>query len=425
MSTAGAERAAAGPAVAASIGRGEVVPAVPRIPEPAHRIRDAAEALSVAHDLASRFAEESAQRDRERRLPFAEIDTFSQSGLWGISIPRAYGGAGVGHATLAEVVAIVSAGDAPLGQLTQNHFYMIEAIRLDGSEEQKKFFFDAVLDGDRFGNAFTEVGTKTPLDLKTRLYREGDAYRLAGKKFYSTGAVFAHRVPVVALDDANRFVIAIVPRDRRGVTVIDDWTSFGQRTTASGSVRLEDVAVDALEVVLHQAAFDRPTPMGPVAQILHAAVDAGIARAAFADTLDFVRRYTRPWIDSGQDHGYEDPHLISATGELAIQVHASDALLARAGEAIDEAVADPTQDTVAAASVAVAEAKALSTQVSILITNKLFELAGTRSTLAEYNLDRHWRNARAHTLHDPVRWKYHHIGNYLLNAIKPPRNGAI
>jgi alkylation response protein AidB-like acyl-CoA dehydrogenase len=51
-------------------------------------------------------------------------------------------------------------------------------------------------------------------------------------------------------------------------------------------------------------------------------------------------------------------------------------------------------------------------------------LAGTRSTLEEYNLNRHWRNARTHTLHDPVRWKYHAIGNFWLNGVHPPRHGA-
>jgi alkylation response protein AidB-like acyl-CoA dehydrogenase len=65
------------------------------------------------------------------------------------------------------------------------------------------------------------------------------------------------------------------------------------------------------------------------------------------------------------------------------------------------------------------------TDVSLLAANLLFELAGTRATLEEYNLDRHWRNARTHTLHDPVRWKYHAIGNYFLNGVNPPRHGAL
>jgi alkylation response protein AidB-like acyl-CoA dehydrogenase len=164
--------------------------------------------------------------------------------------------------------------------------------------------------------------------------------------------------------------------------------------------------------------------MGAVAQLIHAAVDVGITRAALADTIRFVRQYTRPWIDSGQAHGYKDPYTIAQIGDLQVRVHAADALLERAGRYVDKAAAAPDEHRVAEASVAVAEAKALGTEVSILATNKLFELAGTRSTLAEYNLDRHWRNARTHTLHDPVRWKYHAIGNFWLNGIYPPRHGA-
>jgi len=164
--------------------------------------------------------------------------------------------------------------------------------------------------------------------------------------------------------------------------------------------------------------------MGPVAQIIHAAVDVGIARAALADTIDFARRHARPWIDSGLGHGHQDPYLIAAIGDLQIKVDAAGLLLARAGRYLDVATANPTDQTVAAASIAVAEAKAWSTEVSVFAGSKLFELTGSRSTLREFNLDRHWRNARTHTLHDPVRWKYHAIGNYWLNGTNPPRHGA-
>ena len=159
-----------------------------------------------------------------------------------------------------------------------------------------------------------------------------------------------------------------------------------------------------------------------MAQIIQAAVDAGIAGGAIDDTIAIVRTHTRPWIDSGQDHGYEDNFTIAQIGDLKIRLHAAEALLNRAGRAVDLAVAEPNEESVAKASVAVAEAKVLTTEIAILATNKLHELGGTRSTLAQYNLDRHWRNARTHTLHDPVRWKYFHIGNYVLNGVAPPRH---
>ena len=46
-------------------------------------------------------------------------------------------------------------------------------------------------------------------------------------------------------------------------------------------------------------------------------------------------------------------------------------------------------------------------------------VASTKSTLQQFNYDRHWRNARTHTLHDPARWKYYAIGNYFLNGVIP------
>lgn len=388
----------------------------------AHLIKDDQEAIAIAQQLATEFAQEAAQRDQQQRLPVEEIKKFSESGLWGITVPKEYGGAFVSNVTLAEVVNIISEADPSIGQIPQNHLYMVEALRLDGTEEQKRFFFDLVLQGKRFGNAFSEVGTKSVTDVQTRLERSGSGYVLNGRKFYSSGALLADWIPVVARNDEDKTVIAFVERDAQGLTIIDDWSSFGQRTTASGTTILENVKVKAEHVIPHYLAFERPTTMGPIAQIIQAAVDVGIAKAALKDTIDFVRNYTRPWIDSGVEHGYEDPLLIYKVGESQIKVHAAEAILRRAGEFIDIAIASPTEHNVAAAQIAVAESKALAEEASLWTTNKLFELAGTKSTLKQFNLDRHWRNARTHTLHDPARWKYYAVGNYYLNGVNPPRH---
>ncbi len=392
---------------------------------PAHRIRTEAEAIEIAHALADEFADGAARRDRERILPLAEVERFSQSGLWGIYVPKEYGGAGVSAGTLAEVTAIISAVDSNLGQIPQNHFYMVEAVRLGGSEKQKHFYFERVLDGDRFGNAYTEFGTRSVRELDTKVLPEGDGYVLNGRKFYSTGALYAHWIVGVALDQDAKATVVFVPRGTPGLTLVDDWSGFGQRTTGSGSTIFDNVKVPPLAVVPHQVNFDRPTPMGPLAQIIHAAVEVGIARGILAETLRLVRGYARPWADSGKAHAWEDPYTIAAIGDLRIRVDACNLLLQRAGRFVDAATVNPTDQTVAQASVAVAEIRAYSTETAILAAEKLHELVGTRSTLVEHNLDRHWRNARTHTLHDPVRWKYHHVGNFWLNGVDPPRYGAV
>ncbi|WP_297356446.1 SfnB family sulfur acquisition oxidoreductase [Paraburkholderia sp.] len=387
-------------------------------------IQDDAQAIAVAHELAVRLAQGAPERDRERRLPHEEIEWFSQSGLWAITVPKTYGGAGVSFVTLTEVIKIIAAADPSLGQLPQNHFGLVDVISLTGTEEQKRYFFTQILEGKRFGNGFSEKGTKHVLDLKTRVRRDGDDYVVDGTKFYSTGALFAHFVPVLGLDDERKGWLAYIPKGTPGLNVIDDWSGFGQRTTASGTVVLEAVRVPASHVFPAHRVSDFPTLNGPISQIIQAAIDAGIAQAAIADTLKFVRTRSRPWIDSNVERASDDPLTVREVGHLHIQLHAAEALLERAARILDVIAAkgETTEDDVALASVAVGEAKVLTTEIALLASEKLFELAGTQSTLGEHNLDRHWRNARTHTLHDPVRWKYHLVGNYYLNGVKPARH---
>jgi SfnB family sulfur acquisition oxidoreductase len=392
----------------------------PRAGRAAHRIRSDAEAIEIARRLAGEFAKEASERDRERRLPVVELDLFSHSGLWGITIPRTYGGIGASFVTVAEVIKSISAADPSLGQLPQNHLAAIDAIRVSASEAQKQLWFRRVLEGYRLGNAFSEAGSRHVGAFETRLTRDGDGYLVNGEKFYATGALFADFIHIGAVDENGKVNLAIAPHDAPGLTITDNWSSFGQRTTASGSVRIDNVRVGPEAVIPAYLGADHPSSNGAVSQLIQAAIDAGIARGAIEETISFVRHRSRPWIDSGQQHASDDVFSIAAIGDLQVRLHAAEALLERAGRAVDAILDRPTADSVAATSVAVSEAKILTTEIAILATNKLHELAGTRSTLEQYNLDRHWRNARAHTLHDPVRWKYFHIGNYALNSVRPP-----
>ncbi|MCY1400156.1 Dibenzothiophene desulfurization enzyme C [compost metagenome] len=398
---------------------------LPQPHDPVTVIESDAHALTVASELAAILRNDSALRDRERRLPHAELALFSRSGLWGISVPKAFGGAGVSNVTLARVISLIAQADASLGQIPQNHFYALEVLRVNGSEQQQRRLYAEVLAGRRFGNALAELGTKTAHDRTTSLTRDGEGFRINGRKFYATGALYAQRIPTSVIDEQGVQQLAFVNAATPGLNVIDDWSGFGQRTTGSGSVEFDNVAVAADDVVPFQSAFERPTTVGPLAQILHAAIDTGIARAAYEDALQFVRTRTRPWIDSGVEKAVDDPLSLKTFGQLAIRLHAAEALLERAGELLDQAQAQPTAETVAAASIAVAEARAISTEMSLAAGSTLFELAGSQATLAEHGLDRHWRNARTHTLHDPVRWKYHAIGNYYLNDENPPLRGTI
>lgn len=375
-----------------------------------------AEAIQVAREMARLLAPGASARDQARQIPFAELDRLSASGLFGVTVPREFGGAEVSVETLTAVFQILSAADPAIGQLPQNHFVFLEAIRQDGTPAQCASFFGQVLAGARFGNAQAERGSSSPLDLRTRLRRVAGGYRLDGAKHYCTGAIAAHWIPVAALDEEERLVLAYVPREARGVEVLPDWNAMGQRVTFSGTTILRDVVVPAEHVIEHWRLFERPSLFHPVGQLLHAAIDVGIAQNALEDAIAAVRARKRPRLGAP---GHPDPLVIFRVGQLSARFHAAEALLQRAARLADAALPALNETNAAQAAVAVSEAKAFAEDAVMEITNELFTLIGTSATDQDLNFHRHWRNARTHTVHDANQWRYHSVGNYLLYDLLP------
>ena len=393
---------------------------------PAKVLRDDAEAIATAHELAILIRSGAATRDRERQLPWAEVEAFTHTGLGSICIARAFGGPQVSFVTLAQVFAILSAADPAVGQIPQNHFGILNSLVGSASEAQKAMLFKSVLNGARIGNGGPERGTKNTVDVKTRLTADGDQFLLNGRKFYSTGALFAHWVAVKAINDEGKQVLVFVARGTPGLQIIDDWSGFGQRTTASGSVVLDNVRVSGDLVIDNWKLGQAPNIQGAVSQLIQAAIDAGIAREAIDESIRFVRERSRPWIDANVERASDDLYVIADIGKLKLELHAAEALLYKAGRVLDEIAAAPIDaQSAARASIVVAQAKVLTTEIALQASEKLFELSGSRATLAEFNLDRHWRNARVHTLHDPVRWKVHAVGAWHLNGTLPARHSWI
>ncbi|MEG1489809.1 SfnB family sulfur acquisition oxidoreductase [Acinetobacter sp.] len=390
----------------------------------AHIIQSDAEALEIAHALAEQFKSNAVQRDAQRILPFQEIEAYSQSGLWAITVPKQYGGAEVSSLTVAKIIALMSGVDGSIGQIPQNHFYALEVLRNMGTEQQKQKLYAEVLKGARFGNALAEFKTKNATQKQTAITPTEHGFVVNGEKFYCTGSLFAHRIPTLVKDHENREFLAFIARESEGLELIDDWSGFGQRTTGSGTVKFNNVQVAAEDIIPFDTAFSQATLVGPFAQIMHAAIETGIARAAFEETLHRVRQ-ARPWIDSGVDQATADPLILFELGRIVADVRASEVLLKQAARSIDAAKPQPTAHNIAKASLDVAKIRAHSTETALKASSKLIELAGSRGSQREDGLDRFWRNARVHTLHDASRWKYYFIANHLLNGVLPPRRGTL
>jgi SfnB family sulfur acquisition oxidoreductase len=376
------------------------------------------QAINAAYQVADFALEERNIRDQQRILPTEQIIQFSQKGLGGIRVPKEYGGAFVSNKILAHVFRILSKADANVGQIPQNQFGLLNFINITGSDAQKKFIYSEILAGNRIANGGPEKNSKDTKAIQTTLALENGQYFLNGEKFYSTGSSFADWLAIRALHPDGYTVLAIVDRHAVGVEVINDWNGFGQRTTASGTVKLHNVVVDPALFFNEHIIADTPNVRGAYSQLLQVAIDVGIAEAAFDDTLSSIRK-ARPIIDAGIEKASEEHYTLQEVGKLNILLDAAEYL-----DELDQ-IAAISAEQAARASILVAEAKIYANDAALHISEKLLELGGSRASLSQHNLDQHWRNARVHTLHDPVRWKFHAIGDYYLNGTHPARHAWI
>jgi SfnB family sulfur acquisition oxidoreductase len=407
-------------------------------------LRNAETAARAARAYAESVADGVIERDRAGASspPYAELAALDASGLLTITVPTGRGGPGLGAAVLAEVIRVIAAVDPALAQALQGHFLFCDVLTVWGSDEQQRVLFDEVLRGGRLGNGQAERGGQHAQDLKTRLHgwpvpparaaggADAPGPRLTGKKYYTTGSLTARWIGVTALDDTGALVVAFVRRDAPGVSLDTDWDVMGQRATVSGAAVFADVAVDPLLVIPYSRAFQVPQQLGARSQLIHTAIQVGIAGGALRDARWFVRDKARPFFEAARAGwartASDDPHTVYRFGQLATKVAAAEALLSQAAAVLDETGRVPASaDAAARGSVAVAQAKAFATEVACEVSSGLFELSGASAADERHDLSRHWRNSRTHASHDPASWKYHHIGNYMLNDVPPPNHGQL
>ena len=391
-----------------------------------HVIQNDQDAINAAYHVADFALEGRDQRDQNRQLPFAEVELFSQKGLGGIRIPQTFGGAFVSNKTLAQVFRIINKADSSVGQIPQNQIALLNMIDILGNEQQKQFIFNEILNGKRLANGGPERNTKDTKTLNTTLSIENGRYYVDGEKFYSTGSSFAHWLAIKAIHPEGYVGLTIVDATALGVEVIDNWNGFGQRTTSSGTVKLQRVEVDPLLTFDERKLAEDVNYRGAFSQLMQVAIDVGIAEAAFEDTLSAVKK-ARPIIDAQVEKASFEHYTLQEVGKSAVLLDAAILLLDEAAEYLDELdqLSVVSAEQAAKASILVAEAKVYANDAALQISEKLLELGGSRSSLSQHNLDQHWRNARVHTLHDPIRWKLHALGNYYLNNTFPARHAWI
>jgi alkylation response protein AidB-like acyl-CoA dehydrogenase len=377
-------------------------------------------------ELVARFAPvfdevgaDAVARERERRLPFAEVELLRGAGFTRVTLPPEFGGDGADERELFELLAELARRDPNLAQLFRSHFSFIDRTRHAPDSPTRTRRLRLLADGAIHGNATFEKGPAKVGSYATRLSTDADGLRLDGRKFYSTGTLYADLVSVLA-DRDGEAVSVLVRTDAAGLDRIDDWDGFGQRMTGSGTTVFDGVRVDEEHVLERD---DAPGHGGAFVQLVLLATIAGIGRAVVDDAVRYVRARTRGYSHASGATPREDPIVQEVVGELSAASYAADAALAHAAGAL-QAASDATLAGEPAERRAqlVAEADLAATRAQLVVlpnvlraATELFEVGGASAVGASLALDRHWRNARTIASHNPARYKARIVGDHLIN----------
>jgi alkylation response protein AidB-like acyl-CoA dehydrogenase len=365
--------------------------------------------------------------ERDRVLQYDAVAAIRRTGVLSLRVPAEFGGPDGKVRDVLSAVIQIGRGSSNVAQALRSHFGFSERLLSNRAKpEEAEVWFPRVNAGTIVGNAITDAAGRAPSSADTKVLPDtAGVLRLNGYKFYSTGTLFADVIAVSALDADGRDVQVIIPADRTGVELFDDWDGFGQRTTASGGTRFTEVEVHPTEVVTVSDGNTLGHSTGFL-QLYLASVAVGIAYAVLDDAVDYVRTKARPAAHSVADSADTDPFVLQAVGEISAAAASAGAVVLTAADAIDRLVDQALQHDqggVADVAVTVAQAQLVAERLTISAAERLFDTGGASATARALNLDRHWRNARTIAGHSPLAYKAYAAGNYAVNGTWPPANG--
>jgi alkylation response protein AidB-like acyl-CoA dehydrogenase len=373
--------------------------------------------------LLADFESTAAARDQAGGTAKRERDLLRASGLLALWIPLDLGGLGGSISDVMSVTRRMAGADSALAHLFAFHHFQLATLRFYAPRAQW-----APLLAETARNRWFWGNALNPLDKSTRITPgpETGEYRINGTKTFCSGASDSDMLVVSALrQDRDGLTVAAIPTDRDGVHVLGDWDNMGQRQTDSGRVSFTDVCVLEEELLKH------PGPLGSVfaglrsclGQLILTEIYLGLAEGALAHAVAHVDAGGPAWIAARAETLGEDALILRNVGDYWVQAAAAAALTEKA-QSLFQAGFDKGDAVTAAErgeiAVAVATAKVAAARAALEISGRMFEVLGARSTAAKLRFDRFWRNARVHTLHDPIDHKLAELGAWRLTG-QPPK----
>ncbi len=371
-----------------------------------------------------RIAEKAEERDAGRILPHAEIAWLKQAGYTAILLPPSLGGAGADLVELVGLQTELAAADSNVTQALRAHFGIAQSLLEVADTAWGRRWLGRIAAGDMFASAYTEPGDARYSSFSTILEPDGDGWRLDGRKFYTTGGLFAEWFDVSGRN-GDRSARAIVATSATGVAVLDDWDGFGQPLTASGTAVFDNVRVAAEDIAptLRRSLFTTA-----YAQISHLATLSGIGRAAVDAASTYVRARKRTYSHAAATRAADDPQVQAQIGQVRARVHAANVLTLAVAASLDRAMAQAAggideagiTDLVGELEIEIYQAQVVVQEQVLEAVTTLFDALGASALSRKLGWDRFWRNARAISSHNPVIYKERLIGDHAINGTLPP-----
>ncbi|MGW7284127.1 acyl-CoA dehydrogenase family protein [Streptomyces sp. NPDC054847] len=385
---------------------------------------DRAHWLRVARETADDLATDAVAREQAGKVPFDEVSRLRESGLLTLLVPAELGGGGADWPTAYAVVRDIAAADGAIGQLLGCHYFLSwSACLLAEPSPAARLQQKSAMEQWCWGGGFARQ------ELPLTLNETATGFVLDGRQSYATGVLVADRLAVRAVRaDTGEPLAVVVDPARRGVGIDSDAHTFGQRLAAGGSVEFDRAPV-AADDILGSLAVDEEvlSPLAalasPIGRLLSVQLRLGMAEGVLAEAREYSRAGHSRRHPAWPVGSPQDPQVLTLYGELTVLTRSASALADEAREAVHGGLArgeDLTYDEYVEISVLVAMAEAASSRAVEESTARALDIIGPRSASSRLGFDRFWRNARTHTLHEPVAHRLRDVGDYFLNGAHPP-----
>ncbi|GAB5097041.1 acyl-CoA dehydrogenase family protein [Caballeronia sp. HLA56] len=372
-------------------------------------------------------ADQEAQPGRDTAAFKATMQRLKDARIGALRLPRERGGAALTLTQLFDFVIDLAAADPNVAHAFRNHLNLVESLLID---HKRLPAFDTYLDrvarGETYGASATELGKRNVgnFDYDTAVTSGPDGLRLNGKKFYSTGNLYADHIYVYAVDEAGKQIKVVVPATREGVDIADDWDGFGQQFTASGSTNYTNVKVLPDEIVDNSRVTALPY-VATFAQLYLSAVVAGILQRVVSDAAHLLKSRERNFYHGVDEVPANDPLLQAVLGRIESVAHLARVSVLEAAQWLERgfdsaASGDVSSHAFERAANSTAKSKVVIDELALRAAGELFELGGASSTRVSQRLDRHWRALRTVTAHNPLIFKALAIGRQAAHGTPLP-----